>query len=64
MDELTPRQAQVLAFIRESIELDGMPPTRAEIAGHLGVKSANAAEEHLRASVSYTHLTLPTTPYV
>ena len=49
MDELTPRQAQVLAFIRESIELDGMPPTRAEIAGHLGVKSANAAEEHLRA---------------
>jgi len=49
MDELTPRQAQVLAFIRESIALDGMPPTRAEIAQHLGVKSANAAEEHLRA---------------
>ena len=49
MDELTPRQAQVLAFIRESIALDGMPPTRAEIAEHLGVKSANAAEEHLRA---------------
>ncbi|MDG2155014.1 MAG: transcriptional repressor LexA [Gammaproteobacteria bacterium] len=49
MNDLTPRQAQVLAFIRESIELDGMPPTRAEIAGHLGVKSANAAEEHLRA---------------
>jgi len=26
-----------------------MPPTRAEIAGELGFKSANAAEEHLRA---------------
>ncbi len=49
MDELTPRQAEVLAFIRESIELEGMPPTRAEIAKRLGVKSANAAEEHLRA---------------
>ncbi|GAC27535.1 repressor LexA [Glaciecola pallidula DSM 14239 = ACAM 615] len=27
----------------------GMPPTRAEIARHLGFKSANAAEEHLKA---------------
>jgi len=26
-----------------------MPPTRAEIAAHLGFRSANAAEEHLRA---------------
>jgi repressor LexA len=26
-----------------------MPPTRAEIAGELGFRSANAAEEHLRA---------------
>ena len=49
MDELTPRQAEVLAFIRECIEQEGMPPTRAEIARKLGFKSANAAEEHLRA---------------
>jgi len=49
MDELTPRQAEVLAFIRECIELEGMPPTRAEIAKKLGFKSANAAEEHLKA---------------
>ena len=27
----------------------GMPPTRAEIAARLGFKSANAAEEHLKA---------------
>jgi len=46
---LTPRQAEVLAYIRECIELEGMPPTRAEIAKKLGFKSANAAEEHLRA---------------
>ena len=49
MSELTPRQAEVLAFIRDCIDDSGMPPTRAEIAAKLGVRSANAAEEHLRA---------------
>jgi repressor LexA len=49
MSDLTPRQSEVLAFIREFIEESGMPPTRAEIAARLGVSSANAAEEHLRA---------------
>jgi repressor LexA len=49
MSELTPRQSEVLAFIRDCIEDSGMPPTRAEIADKLGVRSANAAEEHLRA---------------
>lgn len=49
MQELTPRQSQVLAFIRDFITDQGMPPTRAEIARALGFKSVNAAEEHLRA---------------
>lgn len=49
MSELTPRQGQILAFIRECIATSGMPPTRAEIATELGFRSANAAEEHLRA---------------
>ena len=49
MDDLTPRQRQVLRFIQDSMAENGMPPTRAEIAGALGFKSANAAEEHLRA---------------
>jgi len=49
MAELTPRQSQILEFIRESIAASGMPPTRAEIAAELGFKSPNAAEEHLRA---------------
>ncbi|MFM2053925.1 MAG: transcriptional repressor LexA [Pseudomonadota bacterium] len=46
---LTPRQQQVLDLIRDSIERTGAPPTRAEIAAQLGFRSANAAEEHLRA---------------
>lgn len=49
MRELTPRQTQILEVIQDFIAETGMPPTRAEIARELGFKSANAAEEHLRA---------------
>jgi repressor LexA len=49
MQDLTPRQQQILDLIREHIEETGYPPTRAEIADQLGFKSANAAEEHLKA---------------
>ncbi len=47
--ELTPRQKQILELIQDIIDETGMPPTRAEIAGQLGFKSPNAAEDHLRA---------------
>ncbi|MEL6949218.1 MAG: transcriptional repressor LexA [Pseudomonadota bacterium] len=49
MNELTPRQSQILELIQDFISETGMPPTRAEIARELGFKSPNAAEEHLRA---------------
>jgi repressor LexA len=49
MSDLTTRQRQILDFIRNQLEESGMPPTRAEIATALGFRSANAAEEHLRA---------------
>ncbi len=49
MRELTPRQTEILELIQDFIAETGMPPTRAEIASQLGFKSANAAEEHLRA---------------
>lgn len=49
MIKLTSRQEQVLMLIKQNIEDTGYPPTRAEIAKALGFKSANAAEEHLRA---------------
>ncbi len=49
MQELTARQAEILELIQRSIDETGMPPTRAEIAAELGFRSANAAEEHLRA---------------
>jgi len=49
MSDLTTRQTQILRLIQRFIADTGMPPTRAEIARELGFKSANAAEEHLRA---------------
>ncbi|EKO5176122.1 repressor LexA [Vibrio vulnificus] len=49
MKPLTPRQQQVFDLIKSKIEVTGMPPTRAEIARELGFRSANAAEEHLKA---------------
>jgi len=49
MIKLTPRQQQVFDFIKEYLDQNGMPPTRAEIAAELGFKSPNAAEEHLKA---------------
>lgn len=46
---LTSRQAQVLDLVRQYITDTGYPPTRADIARELGFRSANAAEEHLKA---------------
>ena len=47
--KLTQRQQQVLDLIRDTILRTGFPPTRAEIAKNLGFRSANAAEDHLKA---------------
>jgi repressor LexA len=49
MEKLTSRQQEVLDLIRNHIEETGYPPTRADIARELGFRSANAAEEHLKA---------------
>jgi repressor LexA len=49
MERLTARQQQIFDLIKENLEETGYPPTRAEIAQTLGFRSANAAEDHLRA---------------
>jgi repressor LexA len=49
MENLTPRQQQILDFLKDWIAEHGMPPTRAEMCASLGFRSPNAAEEHLRA---------------
>lgn len=47
--KLSPRQREILAFIQDRVEQDGLPPTRAEINRHFGFSSPNAAQSHLHA---------------
>jgi len=47
--ELTARQGEILAFIQERVAASGMPPTLAEIARAIGVKSSNGIRDHLAA---------------
>ncbi len=47
--KLTARQQEILDLIQSAIARTGAPPTRAEIASTLGFKSANSAEDHLKA---------------
>jgi repressor LexA len=49
MHKLTPRQEQILDYVRDYLQDTGFPPTRSEIAQEMGFRSPNAAEEHLRA---------------
>ena len=58
MQTLTPRQEEILEVVRRFLERTGYPPTRSEIAAELGFRSANAAEQHLRALARKGFITL------
>ena len=49
MEALTPRQAEILAVIRDFVAEQGMPPSRPELARLLGIASTNAVFKHLDA---------------
>ena len=51
MLNLTAQQIKVFDVIKESLQSNGYPPTRAEIAKILDFKSVNAAESHIKALV-------------
>ncbi len=57
MQGLTARQEQVLHFIRESIIDRGYPPTLREIGAHMGIRSTNGVNDHLRALERKGYLT-------
>src|SRR3954454_15676821 len=48
-EPLTDRQRAVLSFIGQSIEERGYPPTLREIGEHLGIRSTNGVNDHLKA---------------
>jgi len=47
VEGLTPRQEQVLEFIRESMRVDGYPPTVREICAALHLSSPSTVHAHL-----------------
>ena len=57
-DTLTSRQQEILQLIRDTVEQEGRPPTRAEICTAFGFRSPNAAETHLRALAAKGAITL------
>jgi repressor LexA len=57
MQGLTKRQEQTLEFIRHSIEDRGYPPTLREIGEHMGIRSTNGVNDHLRALERKGYLT-------
>lgn len=57
MQGLTKRQEQTLDFIRRSIESRGYPPTLREIGEHMGIRSTNGVNDHLRALERKGYLT-------
>jgi repressor LexA len=44
---LTPRQKDVLAFLKTYSRKNQMPPTRKEICANFGWRSIQAAQDHL-----------------
>lgn len=49
MQSLTERQQQALDFICHCISDRGYPPTLREIGAHMGIRSTNGVNDHLRA---------------
>ena len=49
MQGLTKRQEMVLDYITQSIHDRGYPPTLREIGSHMGIRSTNGVNDHLRA---------------
>jgi repressor LexA len=46
---LTARQQQALDFISNCLEHHGFPPTLREIGEHMGIRSTNGVNDHLKA---------------
>ena len=56
MPDLTARQAQILAFIQDHTDTEGLPPTLQQIADAFGFRQACAAHKHVRRLEQAGHL--------
>lgn len=56
MDELSPRQRDVLDFIQSTIAQHSIPPTYREIGDALGISSTNGVADHVKALIRKGYL--------
>ena len=49
MKELTDRQKQLLLYIENHSQIQGFPPSIREMADHMGIRSTNGVNDHLKA---------------
>ena len=56
MDDLSPRQREVLDYIATTIQTAGIPPTYREIGDALGIASTNGVADHVKALVKKGYL--------
>lgn len=56
MSDLTARQAQILAFIQDHTDAEGLPPTLQQIADAFGFRQACAAHKHVKRLEQAGHL--------
>ena len=56
MPDLTARQAQILAFIQDHTDAEGLPPTLQQIADAFGFRQACAAHKHVKRLQQAGHL--------
>jgi repressor LexA len=48
---LSPKQAEVLAYIEEEVSRSGRPPTYRDIAHHCGYDAVGTVQDHIRALI-------------
>jgi len=51
MEDLSPRQRDVLDYIQSTIAQQGLPPTYREIGDALGISSTNGVADHVKALI-------------
>jgi len=56
MEELSPRQAQIVDMIKAAVDQRGVMPSYREIGAALGIRSTNAVSDHVKALVRKGYL--------
>lgn len=56
VEELSPRQREILDFVVAAVEQDGVVPSYREIGSALGIASTNAVSDHLKALIRKGYL--------